>query len=107
MDGLYADSTHSCSWYVKVYTVVEGAQYVPWACKDSREARKIFLTVLAAFSAMRMFALSRRNWILSGLVCLLWSAPMAINLVGDTPFEYLLSAYTPTDRLLYAHAGSP
>ncbi|KAI0628205.1 hypothetical protein C8Q77DRAFT_1068559 [Trametes polyzona] len=53
----------SCDAYIKAVQAIQLLQYFPWA----------------TFSALRTFALSERNWIISGIVLLLSMVPIGIN----------------------------
>ncbi|KAI0644308.1 hypothetical protein C8Q79DRAFT_928077 [Trametes meyenii] len=70
-------SDASCDGYTKALQAIQISQYLPWA----------------AFSALRTFALSRRNWMIATVVFVLSLAPVGINL---SQYRWLVVVNDPT-----------
>ncbi|KAI0666894.1 hypothetical protein C8Q78DRAFT_983444 [Trametes maxima] len=67
----------SCDAYTKALQAIQISQYLPWA----------------AFSALRTFALSRRNWMIATVVLVLSLVPVGINL---SQYHWLVVINDPT-----------
>ena len=77
-------SPTSCAWWAKATRVAEILCYVPWGSKPAYCLRvpETYRGPLPAFSALRVFALTNRNWSIALIVFVLSIVPCGINFVS-------------------------
>ena len=87
-------SSSSCGQWANGTRVVEILCYVPWGGTSPDLALMVLrLTQPPAFSALRVFALTNRNWFLALIVFLLSMAPVGVNFVSTATCSFKWNDY--------------